>query len=78
MYARKQVADLLPAGIGMLNHTYLLAIIAIMNKNKCQEYVLLTKHMLKIGFVDHRKPKVDLFLQSVKPGVFQTNKKNPK
>ena len=74
MYARKQVADLLPAGIGMLNHTYPLAIIAIMNKNKCQEYVLLTK----IGFVDHRKPKVDLFLQSVKPGVFQTNKKNPK
>ena len=31
----------------------------------------------KIGYVDHRRSKVDLFCQSVKPGVFRM-KKNPK
>ena len=38
-------------------------------QNVCQDQVMLTKRMPKTA---HRRPNVNLFCQSVKPGVLQT------
>ena len=31
-------------------------------------------HWSEVGYADHRRPKVDLLCQSLKPDVFQTKK----